>query len=88
VDVEWRGYVIARVRNQETGEIAAVYQRRPGGDWLRWDQEDARVHDRALAATAKRAVAAADLDALSREFHERVKTQAASGKKVRRRALA
>jgi hypothetical protein len=70
VGVEWRGYVIARVRDNSTGEIVPVYQRRPGGGWLRWDRGDTPVGDSALASTAKRAIADADLRQLDREFRE------------------
>jgi len=91
--VEWNGYVIARVRNQETGEVVPVYQRRPGGDWLRRDHQDSPVGDRALAATAKRAIRDADLKQLDREFRERARANAAraeakAARRFRRKAAA
>lgn len=78
VGVDWRGYLIARVKNQDTGEIVGVYQRRPKTDWLLYDGADSRVKDRALATTAARAVAATDVNAARREFRQRIQTQAAA----------
>ena len=85
----FRGYLIARVRNQESGEIVNVYQRRPKGAWLHY-RDDEPVYDRALAATAARIIANADLKQLDREFREQTKANAeqAKGKGSVRRAAA
>ena len=80
----WRGYVVARVRDQATGETVNVYQRRPKGAWLRYG-DDSPVKDRALAATAKRTIADADRDQLGREFRERVAASAGRTTKARRK---
>lgn len=68
---EWRGYVIARVRDQQTGQIMKVYRRHSKGNWLLWDTNDTPVKDTALASTAKRVIESADRAQLHREFAER-----------------
>lgn len=70
VDVRWRGYVIAYVRNNESGEVHGVYKR--FGRWRLYGGTDAVVTDAALAACARRAIANADPAVLRREFTARV----------------
>lgn len=72
VGVEWRGYIVARIKESGSGRIVGVYFRL--GKWRRYDGTDAPVRDKALAACARRAIQKADPQTLNREFHARVGT--------------
>jgi len=54
IRIEHRGWTVAVIRDQQTGEEVRVYKRL--GRW-RFYRDDAPVLDQALAATARRVLA-------------------------------